>query len=173
MKLSYCRYVGLLIALTLFQAPSLAQKQVVFLQHGNVVARFTEGDRFKFYLKNHQMVEGYITELTDFSLITSGLDTISFLSIEKVNIKKQRGRKFTTKLGGVLLIGGVGYIAIDQLNVLIGSNQGGFNDGNQRALIVAGVGAALLLIKPKYKKVGRGVSVRTIDYKSPYYKLNR
>ena len=83
--------------------PAVAQKQVVFIQHGNIVARFTEGDKFKFKLKGHSWKEGYITELNDFSMVTSALDTISFLSIEKINIKGQRRRSFTKSIGAVLL----------------------------------------------------------------------
>ncbi|MFN7258600.1 MAG: hypothetical protein ACK5TU_01760, partial [Cyclobacteriaceae bacterium] len=62
---------------------------------------------------------------------------------------------------------------IDQLNVLIGTNKSGFDVANQRALGVAAAGAVLSFIKPKYKKVARGVSIRTINYTSPYYQFNR
>jgi hypothetical protein len=140
------------------------------LQHDNVIARFTEGDRFKFKLKNKQWKEGFIYELTDFSLITSGLDTIPFLAIDKINLKKQNRGSMINRLGGAMLIGGIGYIAIDQVNVLVGSNKSGFDSSDQTALIIAGVGAVLVLIKPKYKRVGRGVAIRAIDYRSLYYK---
>jgi hypothetical protein len=149
-----------------------AQKQLVFLKRDNVIARFTEGDRFKLKLKNRQWKEGYIYELTDFSLITSGLDTISFLSIDKINIKKQRRVSSLGKLGRAMLIGGLGYIAIDQVNVWVGSTKSGFDASNQTALIIAGAGALLVVIKPKYKRVSRGVAIRTIDYRSLYYKSN-
>jgi hypothetical protein len=150
-----------------------AQKQVIFLQRGNVIARFTEGDYFKFRLKDERLVEGYVTELTDFNLITAALDTIPFLSIEKFSLKDQRQKSFLRTLGRAMLVGGIGYIAIDQANVLIGTNKSGFDDANRLALVVAGVGAGLSLIKFRYKKVARGVTIRTIDYRSPYYKLNR
>jgi hypothetical protein len=149
-----------------------AQKQLVFLQHDNVIARFTEGDRFKFKLKNRQWKEGYIYELTDFSLITSGLDTIPFLSIDKISVKKQRRASFTNRIGGAMLIGGLGYIVIDQVNVLVGSTKSGFDSSDQTALIIAGAGALMALIKPKYKRVSRGVAIRAIDYRSLYYKSN-
>jgi hypothetical protein len=149
---------------------SSAQKQVVFLQHGNVIARYTEGDRFKFKLKNRQWREGYITELTDFSLITSALDTISFLSIDKMRIKKSINA--TNGLGGLLFVGGLLYIAVDQANTIFGSTQSGFDNSDRNALILAGVGAAILFIKPRYQRVKRNVTVRTIDYTSPYYKFN-
>ncbi len=146
---------------------------MVFLQKGNVIGRFTEGDYFKFKLKDQRFVEGYITELTDFTLITAALDTIPFQRIAKFSLRQQKNRSFTKTLGRGLLVGGLGYIAIDQLNVLIGTNKSGFDEANQRALGVAAVGAVLTFIKPKYKKVALGVSIRTIDYKSPYYQFNR
>ena len=150
-----------------------AQKQLVFLQKGNVFGRFTEGDYFKFKLKDQRLVEGYITELTDFTLITAALDTIPFQRIAKFSLRNQKNRSFTKTLGRALLIGGIGYIAIDQLNVLIGTNKSGFDEANQRALGVAAVGGVLTLIKPKYKRVARGLSIRTINYSSPYYQFNR
>ena len=143
------------------------------MKHGNVIARFTEGDRFTFKLKNHTLKEGYITELNDFSMVTSLLDTIPFQSIEKINIKGQHRRSFTKSLGRALLVGGLGYIIIDQVNSLIGSTASGFDDSDKRALVAASVGAGLLFIKPKYLKVNRGVAIRTIDYHSPYYKFDK
>ncbi len=149
-----------------------AQKQLVFLQHDNVIARFTEGDRFKFKLKNHQKKEGFIYELNDFSLITSGLDTIPFFSIDKIRIQKQGGVNLSQGVGGLLFLGGLLYIAIDQANSLVGSTKSGFDETDQTALALAGAGAAILFIKPRYKRVSRGVAIRAIDYRSLYYKLS-
>jgi hypothetical protein len=149
-----------------------AQKQLVFLKHDNVIARFTEGDRFKFKLKNKKWKEGFVYELTDYSLITSGLDTIPFLSIDKIRAKRQ-GVNASQGVGGLLFLGGLLYIAIDQANVLYGSTKGGFDGTDQTALALAGAGAAILFIKPKYKRVSRGgIVIRAIDYRSLYYKSN-
>jgi hypothetical protein len=148
-----------------------AQKQLVFLKHDHVIARFTEGDRFKFKLKNRQKKEGFIYELTDFSLITSGLDTIPFLSIHKIRVKRQ-GVNVSQGVGGLLFLGGLLYIAIDQANSLVGSTKSGFDETDQTALALAGAGAAILFIKPRYKRVSRGVTIRAIDYRSLYYKSN-
>jgi hypothetical protein len=139
---------------------SHAQKQLVFLHHESVIARFTEGEYFTCVLKNGQKKEGNILSLSEFSMITSASDTIPFLSIAKVENKKMK----TRKLGGVgamLLFSGVGYIALDQINSLYGSYI--------TALSMAGAGSALLFIRPKYKRIKRGVVMRAVDYKSPYY----
>lgn len=163
-----------LILLSFFIAThSSAQKQVVFLQKGNVIARFTEGERFKFLVKNHHWKEGYITELTDFSMITSALDTISFLSIEKISTKSIKRVNITSGLGGAMFVAGLGFIALNQINSWVGSTKGGFDDSSGKALAVAGVGAALIFIKPKYKRISRGVTIRTVDYRSPFFQLDR
>jgi hypothetical protein len=146
-----------------------AQKQLVFLRGDHVMLRFTEGDRFLFKLSNGKKVEGYIAELNDFSLVTSALDTIPFLKIRKVSLRGQRHQSFLKRIGALMLAGGLGYIAIDQANVLFGSSKSGFDESNQLALGVAGAGTLMLLIKPKYQRVSRGTTIRTIDYKSHYY----
>ncbi len=163
--------IYLLLLFTSFSFLCTAQKQLVFLQHDNVIARFTEGDRFKFKLKNRQQKEGFIYELNDFSLITSGLDTIQFSAIEKIRTKSQ-GVNVSQGVGGLLFVGGLLYIAIDQANSLVGSTKSGFDATDQTALALAGVGAAILFIKPRYKRVSRGVAIRAIDYRSLYYKSN-
>jgi hypothetical protein len=161
--------VYIFISILFSSMAGYAQKQLVFLRGDHVLLRFTEGDRFLFKLSNGKKVEGYITELRDFSLVTSALDTIPFLKIRKVSLRGQRHSTFLKKFGALMLVGGLGYIAIDQANVWFGSNKSGFDESNQIALGVAGVGTLALLIKPKYRKVSRGISIRTIDYKSHYY----
>jgi hypothetical protein len=165
--------VRLLIILTFASTLCLAQKQLVFVKKDQVIARFTEGDRFRFKLKGGELKEGFITELTDFTLISSALDTISFSSLHKISMKKQKRVNMLNVVGRGLLIAGLGYIAIDQINVLVGSTKSGFDSSNQTALVLAGVGAALAFIKPRYKRMSRGMVCRTIDYTSPYYKTSK
>lgn len=162
----------LILSLVLLGFHSVAQKQLVFLSRGDVILRFTEGDRFLFVMKNGKRKEGYIRELTDFTLITAGLDTIPFLSIGKVALKGQHKTAPLRKLGSLLLAGGLGYIAIDQANVLFGSSKSGFDASNQWALGLAGAGLLFTFIKPRYKRVSYGTVMRTVDYTSPYYKRN-
>jgi hypothetical protein len=161
----------LVLILLLVPTVCVAQKQLVFLKNDKVIARFTEGDLFQFKLKKGELKRGYITELTDFTLITSALDTIPFSSLRKISMRGQRRASSLAVLGSGLLMGGLGYIAIDQVNTLVGSTKSGFDSSDQTALIVAGVGAALYFIKPKYKRIKRGIVCRTIVYPSPYYKI--
>jgi hypothetical protein len=146
-----------------------AQKHLIFLKHETVIARFVEGEYFKCVLKNKKKKQGYILELTEFSMITTAYDTIPFHAIAKVETKKIRSHR-VGGVGGFMLIGGLGYIALDQLNSLIGSTKGEFNSSYITALSVSAAGAALLFIKPKYTKVKRGVVMRTVVYRSLYYR---
>ncbi|MFM8913318.1 MAG: hypothetical protein ACKOE6_10455 [Flammeovirgaceae bacterium] len=147
-----------------------AQRQLVFLQHDQVIARFTEGEYFTCILKNGQKKAGNILSLTDFSMITSASDTIQFMSIRKVENKKMRTRKLGG-LGGFMMASGLLYIGLDQVNSLYGSTTGKFDGSYVTALSMAGAGAALLFIRPKYKKIKLGVVMRAVDYRSPYYLL--
>ena len=147
-----------------------AQKQLVFLHHGTVIARFSEGSNFKCVLKNRLRKSGFIVELNDFSMITSN-DTIRFQSIAKLDSRSQHRTTVNSGLGGLLLLGGLGYLAVDGINKALGYNSGGFDTVDRNALIVAGVGAAILFIKPRYQRLKPGTVIRTVDYKSPYYLL--
>lgn len=159
------RVLLLLIFLSIVTV-SHAQKQMVFILHGKVIARYTEGDFFQCILKNKEYRGGTIEHLTDFSIIT-GYDTIPFLSIAKLEgLPKSH---FLKRTGTLLVIAGLGYVAVDQVNAAFGYTKSGFDQSDWNALIIAGVGAGMLMIKPKYTRIKPGTSVRTIDYHSPFY----
>ena len=163
------RVIVMFLVLTSCFHGTHAQRQLVFFKHGEVVYRFMEGSDFKCILKNHQRKEGFIVELNDFSMITSN-DTIAFQSIAKLYGNGTQRINVTTGIGGLLFIGGLGYIAIDQLNAALGYTPSGFDQTDRNALIVAGVGAAILFLRPRTQRVERGnMMIRVIDYKSPYY----
>lgn len=164
----YPQYFFALVLLTTFFSGAHAQKQLVFLSKGNVVARYVEGGYFKFVLKDHQHKEGVIVELSEFSMITYH-DTIEFRSIAKMDITKGRKINVRQGIGGLLFIGGLGFIAVDQINGAFGYSPKGWDNNDQTALIIAGLGAAKLFIKPRYKKLRPGTVIRTVDYQSPYY----
>lgn len=162
----------LTFAFVLLLSCLFAQKQLVFLHHDQVIARFTEGEYFTCILKNGKKREGNIVSLSDFSMITSASDTILFMSIGKVENKRMRSRKLGG-LGGFMMASGLLYIGLDQVNSLYGSTKGEFDGSYVTALSMAGAGAALLFIRPKYKRIKMGVVMRTVDYRSPYYQPNR
>jgi hypothetical protein len=158
--------VGVLLLLT-GNFYCTAQKQLIFLQHGTVVARYTEGDNYKFKLKNGKRMDGFIVELQDFLIITSNDDTIKFQSIAKIRGLKKMG--IIRKIGRLMFVAGFGYVAIDQLNAALGYGNKGFDQADINGLIVGGVGGLMLFVKPRYQRLKPGTIIRSIDYKSPYY----
>ncbi len=147
---------------------SYGQKQLVFLKHGNVAARFYEGSYFKCVLNNGSHKEGIIMKLDEFSMLTSQ-DTISFLSIGKMDIKSQHRLDVQSGIGGLFFLGGLIYLAVDGANKALGYTAGGFDQGDAYALAFAGAGAAVIFIKPRYLRLTDGTVIRTIDRDSQYY----
>ena len=148
-----------------------SQKQLVVLKNGKVRAWFKEGQYVRFVLKkNHRHAEGHIVELSDFSMITSN-DTVKFKDIQKINIKKHRGSAaVSTGIGGLLFLGGIVYMAVDQLNVAAGINEQN-NTAAEWIVPIAciGVGAAVIFIRPKYLQLNGIQYLQTVDYTSPFY----
>src|ERR1043165_5453064 len=126
-----------------------SQKQLLIIKKGKVRAHFNEGDYMRFVLKKkHRHAEGHIIELYDFHMITS-YDTVQFKDILKVNVKKHRApARWSGGVGGFLFAGGLVYLAVDQLNVAIGINEKSSPAEIYVPLIVSGVGAAMVGIRP-------------------------
>lgn len=160
----------LFICLTCFSNSAFSQKQLVLIKQGNVVARFAEGQYFKCVLKkNHRHTEGHIVELNDFSMITSS-DTIKFQDILKIDIHKHRPFRWNSGVGGLLFIGGLGYLGLDRLNSSIGIGSSSLdNSVLYTSLIASSVGAALIFVRPRYQHVNMGYFLHTVDYTSPFY----
>jgi hypothetical protein len=165
---SLFRHLACILFFLTLVVSSNAQKQLVFIRHGKVVSRFTIGSPIRLKLKNHQYKEGRIVELNDFSMVTSN-DTIKFQSIAKLHSKHIHQVRVNSGIGGLLFVGGLGYIAIDQLNASLGYNKSGWDQTDQKALVAAGVGAALLFIRPRYTRLPPGTAIRVVDYTSLFY----
>jgi hypothetical protein len=162
------RMVRLIILAWMLTIPSFGQKQLVFLRHGTVVARYFEGSHMKCVLKDGRERDGEIRGLTEFSMITS-TDTIPFQSIAKMDIKSQHHINVQNGIGGLLFLGGIVYLAADGFNKALGYNSGGWDQGDSYALVITGVGAAMVFVKPRYLRVSDAVIMRTVDKDSQYY----
>lgn len=151
-------------------AESQAQKQFILMKRQTVVARFSEGEYIRLKLKNRSYREGRIMQLQDGLIITSN-DTIPFISIDKINTKGRRVKDTQASIGKLLMVAGIGYFAIDQVNTLFFiEGQSGIDEGVAiTSAALAGTGVVLLLTRSRYLKV-RGLSMRTIDYTSRFYK---
>ncbi len=149
---------------------AFAQKQLVILKNGHVQALFKEGEYLRMVLKKkHRHAEGHVIELYDFYMITSN-DTLQFKDILKINIKKHRGPvRWKNGIGGLFFLGGMLYLGVDQLNVAAGINGASTPAEVYIPLAISGVGAAMVFIRPKYKRLNGIQFLQTIDYKSPFY----
>jgi len=166
MKVFFLGVAFLLLPLLLF-----SQKQLVVLKNGHVRALFKEGEYLRFVLKKgHRHAEGHIVELNSFSMITSN-DTVQFKDILKIDIRKHRGPARTSSgIGGLLFLGGIVYLAVDQLNVAAGINAQNSTPAEWLVpLAVIGVGAAMIFIRPRYLQLNGIQYLQTVDYTSPFY----
>lgn len=158
----------------IFCADAFAQKQLLIMKKGKVNASFNEGDYIRLVLKKkHRHAEGHIIELYDFHMITSN-DTVQFKDVLKVNVKKHRGERAWAGrvIGGFLLMGGLVYFGVDQGNVALNINAQNDTPFQWIApLAVSGVGAAMLFIRPKYRRLNGIQYLQTADYRSPFYQV--
>lgn len=166
MKLSSVCFFALMLAASCLHA----QKHLVFLKRGHVLARYAEGEYIRLKLKNGKRSEGHILELNSFSMITSD-DTIEFKNIKKIDIRKQRKFRPANGIGGLLFLGGIGYLGLDRLNSAIGKGPPNLDcTVLNTSIILTSVGAAMIFIKPRYIRLNYKVNVRVANYDSDLYK---
>ena len=159
-----------LLFLLLLTFAAQAQKQLVLLKRGKVVGNFQEGKYIYMQLKDGTKSEGMIIELLEFSIITTN-DTVPFNKIKKIGIPKGQRKGIAPLFGGLLLACGIGYFTINQINSALGYNPPGIDKQIAVAsAVLVTVGSALYFIRPHYRRVNMGTYLRTIDYKSKFYK---
>lgn len=161
-----------MVGICLTSSMAFSQNQLVLLKRGTVIARFNEGETMKFKMRDKSVLEGVAIRFTDVSIITLG-DTVDFANIEKINVKGRRRPTTLNKVGTVLMIAGIGYFAIDQINTLLFvEGQSGIDQDVVKASIaLTASGAALKYIRSPYQKL-RGISLRRVDSSSRYYKYD-
>lgn len=160
----------LVFLLLLISSVTLAQKQLVLLKNGKPVGRFTEGEYIRFIMKDGSPREGKIIELLEFSVITTN-DTVQFIKIHKVGVPKGQRKGIAPLFGGLLLAAGITYVSLDLINSALGYDPAGVDKSVvQASAVMIGVGSLLVFIQPKYRRVNNGTFLRTIDYKSKFYK---
>lgn len=168
--------IRLLACLLLLSICSHAQKQLVLLKNGKPVGRYAEGEYIYFILKDGSHREGKLVELFEFYALCDydtvpGLDTLKFTKIHKMLIPKKERHGISPLLGGLLFMGGATYLGIDLINSALGYNTEGVDQGVVKASVtMMAVGGALFFIRPKYRRVNNGTILRTVDYKSKFYK---
>lgn len=146
------------------------QRQLVLLSGDRVVHRFNVGQSFHCKLKTDSKVHwGFLVELDEFSFITSQ-DTIKISQIRKV---LKPGMPFLKKVGKTLMLVGIGYTAIDQVNYAL--VQGNWPPRVSKRVwkpsaILTGLGLPLSLKSKDWNKLGGSTRLMSVDKSSRFYK---
>ena len=145
-----------------------AQKQLILLKNEKVLLRLYPGDEIIFSLKGKkEPIRSYVNNISDSSL-TIHRDEIAFHSIDRIYFT--RGN-FMNVVGGLMVVGGIAYFAIDQFNMVVVHGEG-FDidqDVSIASASLLGVGLPLMLFKKKSQKVGGRFRLRMADKGSAFY----
>lgn len=161
-----------LLGLALLTLPLsvFSQRQLVIIRGDRPVAWFTEGNMIDFVLKKGggKRYER-IVELSEFSMITSG-DTIMLNEIGKIKTKNRKGEDFARGFGGLFFVGGLVLLGVETLNSATGYSSPEIDAPVVKvSLGLMAVGTLLVLLHPRYERMGYRVILRSVDYKSPFY----
>lgn len=141
------------LCVVLFCPSVYAQKQLIILKRNEVVQRFIPGDDFVYKKEDDRRIYvSYVNNLSDTAIVTHN-DTVPYHRIERVYFEQ---KMFLNTLGKLLMIGGVGYFLVDQINnVFVYGN--GFRldrDVNRVTVIGVSAGVPLFFIRKKSVKIG-------------------
>lgn len=143
--------IGFILALVL-TTPSLAQKNVMVLENpGNKKSfKYYEGDKIEFRTTDSLLVKGLISSIKDTTFI---LDFYTEMSVRKV-MEVQRNRWGVNILSKLLMVGGVGLIALETINGAVSSS----GNININTLYIgagaAGAGALLIPLQKSHHRIG-------------------
>jgi len=145
-----------------------AQKQLVLLKKEKVILRLNPGDEFIFSLKDTKDIQrSYINNLFDTAVMVHKT-VMPFHKIDKIYFKRSN---FANVVGGLLVVGGVGYFLIDQINVVVvNGDRASLNDNvTTTSIAMVGVGLPMMLVKKKYQRIGGKYRLLTVKEGSPFY----
>lgn len=166
------RSLGLLLLTGVFVfcgAVVMAQNQLLLLKNQDVLLRLKAGDDFAFRVKGTKEVRRtYINALSDTAVVTHR-DTVPLHTIDRVYF---RSDTFVNRLGLFLMIGGIGYFAIDQLNtVVVNGDDARLDAGVTTAsLVMVAAGVPMRYIGRNSRKVRGRLRLLTVTPESPFYR---
>lgn len=156
------------VFLTCLSITTTAQKQLVLLKGEKVKLRLNPGDDFAYRLKGSKSIKhSYVNNIFDTAVLVHK-DVVPFHTIDRVYFKQGN---FGNVIGGLLVVGGVGYTLIDQINiVLVQGEKANLDEGVLvSSAVMVGVGLPLMLIKKKYQKLGGRYRLMMVSKGSPFY----
>jgi hypothetical protein len=146
-----------------------AQKQLIVLKNQDVLLRLYPGDEIVFSLKGSKkrIRRSYVNNLYD-TAVVAHKDVIPYHKIERIYFKRSN---LVNIIGGLLVVGGVGYIVIDQFNQVVVHGESASVDESVAisSAVMIGVGLPLLLTKKKYARIGGKYRILTVDKGSGFY----
>jgi hypothetical protein len=159
----------LLLVFFFCAADAVAQNQLLLLKNQDVLLRLNAGDDFAFRVKGSKEVRHtYINALSDTAVVTHR-DTVPFRIIDRVYF---RSETFVHRLGLFLMIGGIGYFAIDQLNTVVvhGDDARLDEDVTTASLVMLAAGVPMRYIGRNSRKVRGRIRLLTATPGSPFYR---
>jgi hypothetical protein len=145
-----------------------SQKQLALLKREEVLLRLYPGDEFIYKLKGSNAVRRtYVNNISDTAVVTHR-DSVPFHRIERIYFEQ---RKLYNTVGRALVIFGVGFFLIDQINVVLVNGQSPSLDRRVTTLSLSSlaVGLPLALIKKKSQKLKRPHRLLMVEKGSPFY----
>lgn len=146
-----------------------AQNQLVLLKGQKVILRLYPGDDIELKIRgNEDRVYSYVNNLFDTALLAHET-LIPFSKIDRIYFVRTN---FMNRVGAGLMIGGIGYFLIDQLNtVVVHGEDISFDEGVTRTSVaMVGVGIPMMMIKKKSQRMKSGYRLLTVKPGSPFYK---
>jgi hypothetical protein len=148
---------------------TFAQKQLILLKGQKVLLRLYPGDEITFKERGSKSKRiSYINNLFDTALVAHR-DVISLYKVERLYFDQGN---LLNVVGGLFVIAGLGYVAIDQLN-LVAVNKQSFQIDEQvgvPAAILVGVGLPMMLVRKKSQKVGGRYRLLVVDKGSAFFR---
>jgi hypothetical protein len=145
-----------------------AQKQLVLLKKQKVILRLNPGDEIIFSLKGKKdVLYSYINNLSDTSLLAHNT-VVPFHKIDRIYFKHS---SYANMIGGLLVMGGVGIFALDQLNTLVIQGEKATLDDRVVTISVSSlaVGLPMMLIRKKSQRLKPPYRLLTIKEGSVFY----
>ncbi len=144
------------------------QKQFVLLKKQKVILRLNPGDEFVFSLKGKKDVyHSYINNLYDTAVLAHNT-LVPFHKIDRIYFKRST---YANMIGGLLVIGGVGIFALDQLNTIVIQGEKATLDDRTVSISLSSlaVGLPMMLIHKKSQRIKRPYHLLTIKEGSVFY----
>lgn len=142
--------------------------QLVLLKKQKILLRLQYGDDIVFKLKgSDDIVRSYVNNIYD-TAVMAHKTVVPFHKIERLYFKNGT---LLNMIGGALVVGGVGYFAIDQLNeIVVQGEEASLNENVTTASIaMVATGLPLMLIKKKSQRMKAGYRLLAVDSDSPFY----